>query len=118
MSQAELYIYLALAVLLMSLLPAAVFFCRMPRKKKKEVLMEMGSLSMGLPLGFPSGTVGSQTVVHGNVSRFGAVHRSLPALVEQQQIPLETDLTWDSGLPSYEEAMKSRWADIGLDCQY
>ena len=41
MSQAELYIYLALAVLLMSLLPAAVFFCRIPRKKK-EVLVETG----------------------------------------------------------------------------
>ena len=118
MSQAELYIYLALAVLLMSLLPAAVFFCRIPRKKKKEVLMEMGNLSIGLPLGFPSGTVGSQAVVQSSISRFGGLHRSLPAPLDQQKLPLETGLTWDNGLPSYEEAMKSRWADIGLDCQY
>ena len=106
MSQAELYIYLTLAVLLMSLLPAAVFFCRVPRKKKKEMLMEMG-----LSCGLPSSIVGSQVVVH----------RSLPVLVEQhqhQQLPFETALTWDSGLPTYEEAMKSRRADIGLDCQY
>ena len=105
MSQAELYIYLTLAVLLMSLLPAAVFFCRVPRKKKKEMLMEMG-----LSCGLPSSIVGSQVVVP----------RSLPVLVDQhhQQLPFETALTWDSGLPTYEEAMKSRRADIGLDCQY
>ena len=108
MSQAELYIYLTIAVLLMSLLPAAVFFCRVPRKKKKEMLMEMG-----LSCGLPSSIVGSQVVVH----------RSLPVLVDQhhqhqQQLPFEAALTWDSGLPTYEEAMKSRRADIGLDCQY
>ena len=107
MSQAELYIYLTLAVLLMSLLPAAVFFCRVPRKKKKEMLMEMG-----LSCGLPSSIVGSQVVVH----------QSLPVLVDQHQqqhqLPFETALTWDSGLPTYEEAMKSRRADIGLDCQY
>ena len=110
MNQAELYIYLALAVLLLSLLPAAVFFCRIPRKKKcKEVLMEMGSLSMGLPLGFPpNGSTGLQTVVQSSVSRFGgSVHRNLPPLVDQQPLPLETSSTWDSGLPSYEEAVKS-----------
>ena len=116
MSQAELYIYLALAVLLLSLLPAAVFFCRIPRKKKKEVLMEMGSLSMGLPLDFPpSGSTGSQTVVHSSVSNFGGEHRNLPPLDDQQPLPLETSSTWDSGLPSYEEAVKSQWADVGLD---
>ena len=113
MSQAELYIYLALAVLLMSLLPAAVFFCRIPRKKKKEVLMEMGSLSMGLPLDFPpSGSTGSQAVVHSRVSR---EQRNLPPQDDQQPLPLETSSTWDSGLPSYEEAVKSQWADVGLD---
>ena len=101
MSQAELYIYLALAVLLMSLLPAAVFFCRIPRKKK-EVLVETG-----LQRGLLSGTAGSQMVVH----------RGRPGVVDQLQ-SLETGLTGDSGLPSYEEAMKSRLADIGLDCQY
>ena len=103
MSQAELYIYLALAVLLMSLLPAAVFFCRIPRKKKKEVFVEMGP-----PFGLPSSNVVSQMVMH----------RSIPVPVDQhqQQLPLGTALTWDSWLPSYEEAMKSRWADVGLDC--
>ena len=107
MSEAELYLCLALAALLMSLLPAVVFcFCRMPRKKKKEVLVEMG-LQMGLSFALPISTirtvVGSQMVV--------------PALAEQQQ--LETGLAWDSGLPTYEEAtMKSGLTDIGLDCQY
>ena len=58
MTQPELYIYLALAALLLSLLPAAVWYCRVPRKKKEELLAEMGSLSaIGLGLG---GTTGSQ----------------------------------------------------------
>ena len=107
MSEAELYLCLALAALLMSLLPAVVFFfCRMPRKKKKEVLVEMGlqmGLSFALPIRTISTVVGSQMVV--------------PALAEQQQ--LETGLAWDSGLPTYEEAtMKSGLADSGLHCQY
>merc|ERR1712130_305457 len=120
MIQPELYIYLALAALLLCFLPAAVFYYRMPRNNKKEVLMEMGSMSMGLPMGFPRGTVGSQTVVqlHSNMSRFGApLHRSLPPVVAQQQ-PLETVKALESGLPSYGEAMKSRWADTRLDCHF
>ena len=106
MSEAQLYLYLVLAGLLVSLLTATVFFWHTTRKMKKEVLVEMG-LSMGLQGGLPSGTAGSQMVVH----------RGRPGVVDQLQ-SLETGLTRDSGLPSYEEAMKSRRADIGLDCQY
>ena len=88
---AELYIWIAITCLLISLVPVAVCFriCR----KKKEVLVEMG-LQVGLPSSLPS---------------------SLPVLVDQQQ---QLPLAWDSGLPTYEEAMKSRLPDIGLDCQY
>ena len=68
--------------------------------------METG-LPTGLQGGLPSGTAGSQMVVH----------RGRPGVADQLQ-SLETGLTRDSGLPSYEEAMKSRRADIGLDCQY
>ena len=84
---AELYIWIAITCLLISLVPVAVCFriCR----KKKEVLVEMG-LQVGLP-------------------------SSLPVLVDQQQ---QLPLAWDRGLPTYEEAMKSRLPDIGLDCQY
>ena len=110
MSEAELYLCLALAALLMSLLPAVVFFfCRMPRKKKKEVLVEMG-LQMGLSFALPISTICPISTVVGS-------QMVVPALAEQQQ--LETGLAWNSGLPTYEEAtMKSGLADIGLDCQY
>ena len=64
-------------------------------------------METGLQRGLLSGTAGSQMVVH----------RGRPGVVDQLQ-SLETGLTGDSGLPSYEEAMKSRLADIGLDCQY
>ena len=66
MSQAQLYLYLVLAGLLMSLLTATVFFWRTTRKMKKEVLVEMG-LSMGLPMGLPSSTREPHVMVHGSV---------------------------------------------------
>ena len=52
-----------------------------------------------------------------SVSRFGAMHRSLPVFQVfqvNQQKPLEDVMTQDSGLPSYEEAMKSHLAEISL----
>ena len=38
-------------------------------------------------------------------------------VLDQQPLSfVETAFTCDSGLPSYEETMKSRWADAALDC--
>ena len=73
----ELYIYLALAVLLMSLLPAAVFFCRVLRKKKNEVLVWC-QRPTGLQGGLPSSTGGSQVVLHRGRPPLAAAPWKLP----------------------------------------
>ena len=66
MSETQLYLYLVLAGLLISLLAATVFFWHTARKMKKEVLVEM-VLPMGLPMGLPSSTREPHVTVHGSV---------------------------------------------------
>ena len=93
MTQADFYILLVLAAFLLSL-PAAVFiFYWIPRTKKEKKAKEKKEKEKK------------------------EKEKKEMAVVDQQR-PLETVLTLERALPSYEEATKSRRADNRLDCNH